>query len=340
MRSYIKHPLYYIALLLFLCQVIVLYYFTSASNSQLRPASPATQRCHRSFIAASNSKSSIAVPLQLPASCATAWMARHSQDYDTRHDITILWADGSAQSRQEARLAAGLRAVPSNRDRDTGELKYALRALRNMPWWRGKLWLIADELPAWLNTAHPRLRLVNSTALMAHVPPSRLAGHAMPPVPNWNTFALEAALAWLPGLSSVFFHWNDDYLLGKPITRELFIRSPAASAPTTLTWLESQQIIEPSAGSRFAAGFWGVLQRTAGATRAAAAAHCSGCTLPPVSQTKHAPYVLQREVMQALWDSLPRQLASTVAHQVRKVNDFVIVLAHQYWCQFVGMCPR
>jgi hypothetical protein len=73
----------------------------------------------------------------------------------------ITWVNGSDPVRQENRKAYGGPARTTDRDRDNNELFFALRGIHAyMPWWKGKLLLVAEEWPCWLKKGHPRIRWV------------------------------------------------------------------------------------------------------------------------------------------------------------------------------------
>jgi hypothetical protein len=146
--------------------------------------------------------------------------------------IVYTWANGSEPGHRAARAAAGGagdQAPGTSRDRDNGELRFALRSLeRFLPWWRGHLFLVTPpgdaQCPGWLAepSANPRLHLVDQESLF----PEAQAGPGY--LPTFNTNAVEATLHRLqlaadggPRPPKVFVHMNDDYIWTAPAPPQL-----------------------------------------------------------------------------------------------------------------------
>ena len=91
-----------------------------------------------------------------------------AEDFYAHVPIVYTWVDGSDPAYQEVRAAHGGRAaVGGARDRDNGELRFSLRSLEAfLPWWRGEVFIVAPkQSPPWLNTAHPRVHVVDQDQL-------------------------------------------------------------------------------------------------------------------------------------------------------------------------------
>ena len=93
-----------------------------------------------------------------------------------------------------------------NRTRDNLQLlRYSLRSLAmHAPWVRNvHLFTRRPQLPPWLDTRHPRLRITHHDEVME---PSLL--------PTFSSFAIVLHLHRLPGISRRFAYFEDDMLLG------------------------------------------------------------------------------------------------------------------------------
>lgn len=143
-------------------------------------------------------------------------------------DVVYTWVDGSdpdwdASRRarlDEAGASAELREASGRaRFRDRGELRWSLRSLHLFAPWVRRIHLVtAGQVPAWLDTADPRIHLVEHGDL--------LPGEALP---TFNSHAIETALHRIDGLAEHFVYLNDDFLLGRSVRPETFF-TPAGQS--------------------------------------------------------------------------------------------------------------
>jgi len=132
-------------------------------------------------------------------------------------DVAYTWVDDRSpgyldQLRSYARSPHDLNP---NRTRDNLELlRYSLRSLAlYAPWVRNvHLFTCRPQVPRWLDTRHPRLRITHHEEVME----PRL-------VPTFSSFAIVLHLHRLPGLSRRFLYLEDDMLLGVRVTPGDFI---------------------------------------------------------------------------------------------------------------------
>ena len=143
-------------------------------------------------------------------------------------DIVITWVDGAdsrwQQSRAEYRyLETGKRE--ESRFRDQGTLKYLFRSIESYaPWVRKVHFVTCGQKPDWLNTAHPKLNLVNHSD---YIPAEYL--------PTFSSHTIELNFHRIQGLSEQFVYFNDDTLLTAPVQPEDFFQNgmPCDSAVLT-----------------------------------------------------------------------------------------------------------
>ena len=99
----------------------------------------------------------------------------------------------------------------ANRFRDHGELRFSMRSVwAHAPWVRDFIVVVASraQLPEWLNTSHPRVRVIEHAVLFAGVDGAVL--------PTFNSLAIESVLHRIPGISPRFLYLNNDVMLGRP----------------------------------------------------------------------------------------------------------------------------
>ena len=169
-------------------------------------------------------------------------------------DVAYTWVDDRwpgyrAQLRQHA---AGRHDLNPNRTRDNLDLlRYSLRSLaRHAPWVRNvHLFTCRPQVPAWLDTGHPRLRITHHDEVMD---PALL--------PTFNSFAIVQHLHLLPGISRRFVYLEDDMLLGSAVGVEDFIAYPrigrtrrqahAADSPWTAAVAQANRLLDERFGRK------------------------------------------------------------------------------------------
>ena len=127
------------------------------------------------------------------------------------------------------------RALHRERFRNRDELRYSLRSLEMFaPWVRRIFIVTADQTPSWLNTDHPKIRMVSHRDIYRD--PDAL--------PTFNSSGIETQLHHIEGLSEHFVYFNDDMFLGQRARRDdffhangiaRFYRSRLGVVPETLT---------------------------------------------------------------------------------------------------------
>jgi glycerophosphoryl diester phosphodiesterase len=95
-----------------------------------------------------------------------------------------------------------------------------------MPWLRNILIVSNNQTPAWLNTAHPRIRVVDGNHLLKSI-----GGAAF----NYNSHALYLALGFIEGLSEIFLQLDDDFIVTQPVPPHLYFRDFEQEV-TSLSW--------------------------------------------------------------------------------------------------------
>ena len=139
---------------------------------------------------------------------------------DGRIDFVIAWVDGSDPEwrAQKARYApqdgAGRGADGEARYRDWDLLRYWLRGAERFAPWVGTIHFVTcGHLPAWLNTAHPKLHIVRHEDF---IPAEYL--------PTFSSHTIELNLHRIPGLAERFVYFNDDMFLTAPVRETDFFR--------------------------------------------------------------------------------------------------------------------
>ncbi|MFJ9181220.1 stealth family protein [Streptomyces sp. NPDC102360] len=136
-----------------------------------------------------------------------------STDFHFPVDAVYTWVDGADPDWQQRR--AGVQKKPfhpqadcAERYQNRDELRYSLRSLERFAPWIQHVYLVTDQqVPAWLNTQHPKVTVVDHREIFTD--PGAL--------PTFNSHAIESQLHHIPGLAEHFLYFNDDFFLGRSI---------------------------------------------------------------------------------------------------------------------------
>lgn len=132
-------------------------------------------------------------------------------------DLVYTWVDGGSPDFQRTiRTYAGTtQDLNPERFRDLFHLlKYSLRSVERFAPWVGTVFLVTQrpQVPCWLNTAHPRLRVVHHDEIFEHAEY----------LPTFSSPAIESYLHRVPA-SDYFVYFNDDCLFGRSTVPEDFV---------------------------------------------------------------------------------------------------------------------
>lgn len=135
-------------------------------------------------------------------------------------DLVYLWVDGNDPKWQAKKSAfTGVvsdHSETNNKGRyaNNDELRYSLRSVeKHAPWVRRIFIVTDDQQPEWLNTAHPKIQLIDHKAIL---PPEAL--------PCFNSSVIEYFLYRIPDLSEHFLFANDDMFFNADLSPDFFFK--------------------------------------------------------------------------------------------------------------------
>ncbi len=139
--------------------------------------------------------------------------------YDFPIDLVYLWCDDTdevwrAKKQKHLLVENKLDSQSTNdcRFANNDELKYSLRSVAKYAPWINHIYIVSDhQTPNWLNTAHPKITMINHEDIL---PKENL--------PLFNASAIETALAKIPNLSEHFLFANDDMFFGNDVKPQDF----------------------------------------------------------------------------------------------------------------------
>lgn len=133
-------------------------------------------------------------------------------------DLVYLWVNGNDPqwlAKRNACIGKTEEKSAVNCDgryADNDELKYSLRSIEKYAPWVRRIFIVTDnQVPVWLDTANPKVRIVDHKEIMPDVC-----------LPCFNSAVIEHFLYRIPGLAEHFIYANDDMFINKPVTPETF----------------------------------------------------------------------------------------------------------------------
>lgn len=129
-------------------------------------------------------------------------------------DLVYLWVDGSdPEWRRRHDRACGIVHENTGEDcsgryADNEELRFSLRSVEKYAPWIRTVFIVTDrQVPRWLDTAHPKIRIVDHSEIL---PPKAM--------PTFNSVVIEHHLHRIPRLADHFLYANDDMMFNRPVS--------------------------------------------------------------------------------------------------------------------------
>jgi hypothetical protein len=241
-------------------------------------------------------------------------------------DVVYTWVDGGDPAWLE-RKARALRengwvsevseqAANYSRFVSRDELCYSLRALHTFAPWVRHIFLVTDgQVPAWLDTAQPRITVVPHREIFGDT--GRL--------PTFNSQAIESRLHRIPGLAEHFLYLNDDVFLGRPVAPEMFFTPGGLTRffpSTALVDSAPRQLTDAPANS-------------AGKNNRRLIQEAFGRVL--TRKMKHTPHPSRRSVLSEIELRFAEHVEATAEHQFRHPDDIALLSSlQQYYAYLTG----
>ena len=132
-------------------------------------------------------------------------------------DFVVMWVDGNDLTWQKKmNLYKGtVEQASATRFRDWDIFKFWFRSVELYAPWVRNVFLITDnQRPSWLNTSHPKLRVIDHKD---YIPEEYL--------PTFNSHTIELNIHRIEGLSEYFVVLNDDTFINAPIIPEYYFKN-------------------------------------------------------------------------------------------------------------------
>ncbi|MFF5790471.1 Stealth CR1 domain-containing protein [Paeniglutamicibacter sp. NPDC012692] len=227
-------------------------------------------------------------------------------------DAVYTWVDGTDEDWQRLKAAAQngqagesliQDALAEARFADHDELRYSLRSIEQYAPWIRKIWIVTNgQVPAWLDTENPKIQVVSHEEIWPT--PEGL--------PNFNSHAIEACLHRIDGLAEHYLYFNDDMILGRPVSPSRFFHGNGVSKYFySRALVDFCDISEEDNASTIAAKNAREAMKLQGASTAS-------------RKFFHTPSPLRRSVTERLEVAYPELFAVTRRAQFREQTDIAV----------------
>jgi Stealth protein CR2, conserved region 2/Stealth protein CR3, conserved region 3/Stealth protein CR1, conserved region 1/Stealth protein CR4, conserved region 4 len=241
-------------------------------------------------------------------------------------DVVYTWVDGGDpdwRRRKELALAGNpwVREVHRQAANDSrwvsrDELRFSMRSLHAFAPWVRHVYLVTDgQAPAWLDLDHPRLTLVGHEEIFGDTGA----------LPTFNSQAIESRLHRIPGLAEHFLYFNDDVLLARPVTPDLFF-----TAGGLTRFFPSPSLVDPA-------------PRGPGDRPADAAAKNNRRLIEETfgrvltRKMMHTPHPARRSVLAEIESRFAEPVRGTAEHRFRHPDDVSVLSSlQQYYAYLTG----
>lgn len=223
-------------------------------------------------------------------------------------DAVYLWVDGGdaawqnrkAEHQPKKQDSYGDQAAGVYRFRNSNELKYAVRSLKqNAPWIR-KVWIVTDcQVPTWLKEGHPNVEVVDHRDFIPKE--SR---------PTFSSHVIASHLHRIKGVAEHFLYLNDDvFFSGRSVPENWF-------TPNGIALSQTGRAILPAKSSDRST----LVKDSRRTTVAALTKHQIAVSSLGLG---HGPMPWTKEILKQIWKEFPKEMASTSASKFRAASDMV-----------------
>ncbi len=192
---------------------------------------------------------------------------------------------------------------------DNQELRFSLRSLeRYAPWIRRVIIVTNGQVPDWLELGNPRLTLVDHKSIFADCSV----------LPTFNSRAIEWRLRAIAGLSARFLYFNDDFFLGRALSRDDLVTA-AGGKRIFLEPLNIPSMARCSHNTERADAFTCALLDARFGARAVR------------KKIAHVPYLWDRNLLGEVENIWAEKIALATTHRFRHPQDVSVQVLHDYY---------
>ena len=218
-------------------------------------------------------------------------------EYDGNVDVVITWVDGEDEewNRTRNKYKKDEQDNRNVRFKNVNELYFCLKGITTyLPWVRNIYLVTArPQKPTYLASDFPNVKVVYHDEI--YTDKSCL--------PTFNSLAIESQLHNIPGLSENFIYFNDDCLIGKPLSKSFFF-TKLGSPIQYNRYLTNKYVTQTYSKMK----------------------HVKYPGVAP----QHLTYATSKTLFKKSWELLPNELKNTLKNRFRDVNDvWIFAITYQ-----------
>jgi hypothetical protein len=203
------------------------------------------------------------------------------------------------------------------RFQNRNELQFSIRSVQKFLPFVRNIYIVTDnQTPAWYEKdAFPNIKIIDHKMIFP----------IEDDLPTFNSHSIEANLHRIPGLSENFIYLNDDVFIGEECSYEDFL-DPLNRPKIFLDPCDSKSG-EPTPSEIGYRSAWkntnALLNRW--------------FSIEKRKKTAHAPFVINRRIINKLWALLEAELLRTSAQKFRSIQDYSLVASiYPYFSMYLG----
>lgn len=227
-------------------------------------------------------------------------------------DLVYTWVNGSDPLvKENYKKVTGKDYVENGRTRDFGTFLYSVRAADTFaPWIRQIVIVTNGQVPTWLNTSNPRVRIVTHSEIFPN------AGD----LPTFNSNAIEANLHRIPGVAPCFFYQNDDFGFARPVCISDYVDLKTGTQQLSFDHWTAPEIGPMS---------YNTWHRTIGLSNTLLNSYYNPDTQPVRYHYEgHNTRLFRTEILKTMAERWPDDYARTSSHRFRDESDVAIPFLH------------
>jgi hypothetical protein len=178
-----------------------------------------------------------------------------------------------------------------------------------------------DAPPYWLNTSHPRIRLVHHSDYFV----DRTV------LPTFSSDAIHVNIHRVPGLGDIMINWCDDFFLGAPVYPEDWVRDGKPVIYLESGYVRGGQTEYERTKARKGNKWLGKVYHTKAVIEREFPDHAaSGKRLNFV---KHAPFPMSLKVLREMAERYQAEYNQTYRNRFRTYDTVDVPTLHNMYCQ-------
>ncbi|KAL0223953.1 hypothetical protein P9112_003343 [Eukaryota sp. TZLM1-RC] len=235
-------------------------------------------------------------------------------------DAVVLWVNGSDPTWiAERDQRAGKKLDSHSKEwSDIGEVVYSLRGIWcNLPNLRHVFLVVSgpSQVPCWLNQSNAFITVVYHQDIF---PDSSM-------LPTFSSYAIEANLWRIPGISDYFYYFNDDMVMVRPLPLDL-VFNPSTNSP--LVHIEHWWKVTSPTGNSYNRGLYQgikLLEKVFSPPQSIKSYHAMA----------HTWYLLNKNIMREVSEEFSTVYNRIISTPFRPPNGFphFMHLCNHYWVQ-------